>query len=194
MLALEQRFFLAEHNLNYTDKMSMAVGVEVVLFWSGFVISRRVFLLNLNNEVRESGFKKPWSLIYQKRQFTVRSSIWKKKFWDSGCDMKWKISRTTCWVNRAFVIVACSNLWKCKGQFQIVKIDASPSIFNDVHWVMVQTFYWSEWIRSTNFSRNHRMTNKQKTLKKQVHDFWNEAACGENHIFRVQTLTVMNPI
>jgi hypothetical protein len=33
MLALEQRFFLADHNLIYTDKMSMAVGVEVrVLF------------------------------------------------------------------------------------------------------------------------------------------------------------------
>jgi asparagine synthase (glutamine-hydrolysing) len=29
MLALEQRFFLADHNLMYTDKMSMAVGVEV---------------------------------------------------------------------------------------------------------------------------------------------------------------------
>jgi asparagine synthase (glutamine-hydrolysing) len=29
MLALEQRFFLADHNLNYTDKMSMAEGVEV---------------------------------------------------------------------------------------------------------------------------------------------------------------------
>lgn len=29
MLALEQRFFLADHNLAYTDKMSMAVGVEV---------------------------------------------------------------------------------------------------------------------------------------------------------------------
>ena len=28
MLALEQRFFLSDHNLNYTDKMSMAVGVE----------------------------------------------------------------------------------------------------------------------------------------------------------------------
>ena len=28
MLALEQRFFLADHNLNYTDKMSMAAGVE----------------------------------------------------------------------------------------------------------------------------------------------------------------------
>lgn len=28
-LALEQRFFLAEHNLVYTDKMSMAAGVEV---------------------------------------------------------------------------------------------------------------------------------------------------------------------
>lgn len=29
MLALEQRFFLADHNLSYTDKMSMAAGIEV---------------------------------------------------------------------------------------------------------------------------------------------------------------------
>ena len=29
LLALEQRFFLSDHNLNYTDKMSMAAGVEV---------------------------------------------------------------------------------------------------------------------------------------------------------------------
>ena len=29
MLALDQRFFLADHNLVYTDKMSMAAGVEV---------------------------------------------------------------------------------------------------------------------------------------------------------------------
>lgn len=29
MLALEQRFFLTDHNLNYTDKMSMSEGVEV---------------------------------------------------------------------------------------------------------------------------------------------------------------------
>ncbi len=29
MLVLEQRFFLTDHNLNYTDKMSMATGVEV---------------------------------------------------------------------------------------------------------------------------------------------------------------------
>ena len=29
MLALDQRFFLADHNLAYTDKMSMAAGVEV---------------------------------------------------------------------------------------------------------------------------------------------------------------------
>jgi len=28
MLLLEQRFFLGDHNLNYTDKMSMAAGVE----------------------------------------------------------------------------------------------------------------------------------------------------------------------
>ena len=31
MLALEQRFFLADHNLHYTDAMSMAAGVEIRL-------------------------------------------------------------------------------------------------------------------------------------------------------------------
>ena len=29
VLCLEQRFFLSDHNLIYTDKMSMAAGVEV---------------------------------------------------------------------------------------------------------------------------------------------------------------------
>ena len=29
ILALEQRYFLSDHNLNYTDKMSMRAGVEV---------------------------------------------------------------------------------------------------------------------------------------------------------------------
>lgn len=29
MMAVDQRFFLTDHNLNYTDKMSMAAGVEV---------------------------------------------------------------------------------------------------------------------------------------------------------------------
>ena len=29
MLSLEQQFFLADHNLIYTDRMSMALGVEV---------------------------------------------------------------------------------------------------------------------------------------------------------------------
>ena len=29
MLYLERRYFLIDHNLNYTDKMSMAHGVEV---------------------------------------------------------------------------------------------------------------------------------------------------------------------
>ena len=29
MLALEQRYFLADHNLNYTDKMGMAASTEI---------------------------------------------------------------------------------------------------------------------------------------------------------------------
>ena len=71
MLALEQRFFLAEHNLNYTDKMSMAVGVEVrVPFLDLDLVD---FAVRIPARFKQRGrqgkwvLKKSWSLICQKR-------------------------------------------------------------------------------------------------------------------------------
>jgi asparagine synthase (glutamine-hydrolysing) len=60
MLALEQRFFLADHNLLYTDKMSMAAGVEVRV---PFLDNDLVGLANaLPDSVKQRGHRGKWIL------------------------------------------------------------------------------------------------------------------------------------
>lgn len=60
MLALEQRFFLADHNLLYTDKMSMAVGVEVRV---PFLDNDLLALANrLRPSLKQSGGTAKWIL------------------------------------------------------------------------------------------------------------------------------------
>jgi asparagine synthase (glutamine-hydrolysing) len=60
MLALEQRFFLADHNLLYTDKMSMAAGVEVRV---PFLDQDLVHLANaLPDSVKQHGGEGKWVL------------------------------------------------------------------------------------------------------------------------------------
>jgi asparagine synthase (glutamine-hydrolysing) len=60
MLLLEQRFFLADHNLNYTDKMSMAAGVEVRV---PFLDSELVALASaIPDKYRQRGAQGKWIL------------------------------------------------------------------------------------------------------------------------------------
>jgi asparagine synthase (glutamine-hydrolysing) len=60
MLALEQRFFLPDHNLLYTDKMSMAVGVEVRV---PFLDNDLVRLANgLPHGIKQRGAEGKWVL------------------------------------------------------------------------------------------------------------------------------------
>ena len=60
MLALDQRFFLTDHNLNYTDKMSMAVGVEVrVPFLDNDLVR---FAANLPDKLKQNSAVGKWIL------------------------------------------------------------------------------------------------------------------------------------
>ena len=60
MLSLEQRFFLADHNLLYTDRMSMAEGVEVRV---PFLDNELVGLVNaLPDDVKHRGGTSKWVL------------------------------------------------------------------------------------------------------------------------------------
>ena len=60
MLALEQRFFLADHNLLYTDKMSMAAGVEVRVPFLDLELVE--FAYNIPNQFKQNGMQGKWVL------------------------------------------------------------------------------------------------------------------------------------
>ena len=60
MLSLEQQFFLADHNLLYTDRMSMATGVEVrVPFLDKKLIE---FTKNIPDHYKQNGRTGKWVL------------------------------------------------------------------------------------------------------------------------------------
>jgi asparagine synthase (glutamine-hydrolysing) len=77
MLALEQRFFLPDHNLLYTDKMSMAVGVEVRV---PFLDNDLVRLANsLPPELKQRGAEGKWVLKKSMESYLPHNVIYRPK-------------------------------------------------------------------------------------------------------------------
>jgi asparagine synthase (glutamine-hydrolysing) len=77
MLALEQRFFLADHNLNYTDKMSMAVGVEVrVPFLDLDLVD---FSAKIPNNFKQRGGLGKWVLKKAMEPYLPKDIIYRPK-------------------------------------------------------------------------------------------------------------------
>lgn len=77
MLALEQRFFLADHNLLYTDKMSMAVGVEVRV---PFLDNDLVQLANaLPSGLKQRGAEGKWVLKKAMEPYLPHEVIYRAK-------------------------------------------------------------------------------------------------------------------
>jgi asparagine synthase (glutamine-hydrolysing) len=77
MLALEQRFFLAEHNLCYTDKMSMAVGVEVrVPFLDSDLVD---FAATLPAAMKQRGREGKWILKKTMERYLPHDVIYRPK-------------------------------------------------------------------------------------------------------------------
>jgi len=77
MLALEQRFFLADHNLNYTDKMSMAAGVEVrVPFLDKDLVD---FSSQIPNKYKQKGSNGKWVLKKAMETYLPKNVIYRPK-------------------------------------------------------------------------------------------------------------------
>lgn len=77
MLALEQRFFLADHNLPYADKMSMAAGVEVRV---PFLDAELVTLANrLPVALKQRGRHGKWILKRAMEPYLPREVIYRQK-------------------------------------------------------------------------------------------------------------------
>ena len=77
MLAIEQRYFLADHNLHYTDSMSMAAGVEVrVPFLDSDLVH---FSWSLPDHYKQRGICGKWILKESLRQHLPRDIIYRPK-------------------------------------------------------------------------------------------------------------------
>lgn len=77
MLYLEGKYFLADHNLNYTDKMSMAYGVEVrVPFLDPELIA---LAANIPNRFKQNGRIGKWALKKAMEPYLPKDIIYRPK-------------------------------------------------------------------------------------------------------------------
>jgi asparagine synthase (glutamine-hydrolysing) len=77
MLFLEQRFFLADHNLAYTDKMSMASGVEVRVPLIDYEVVK--FAATIPVTMKQHGRQGKWILKRAAERLLPRDIIWRPK-------------------------------------------------------------------------------------------------------------------
>lgn len=77
MLALEQRFFLADHNLIYTDKMSMAAGVEVRVPFLDLEFVN--FAAGIPSSLKQKGAEGKWILKKAMEPYLPKSVVYRKK-------------------------------------------------------------------------------------------------------------------
>jgi asparagine synthase (glutamine-hydrolysing) len=73
MLLLEQRFFLTDHNLTYTDKMSMAVGVEVRVPFLDMELVE--FAASIPSQYKQHGNVGKWALKKAMEPYLPRDVI-----------------------------------------------------------------------------------------------------------------------
>ena len=77
ILLLEQRFFLTDHNLNYTDKMSMQNGVEVrVPFLDNDLVE---YTSRIDSNLKLKGFQTKWILKKTMEGYLPNDIIYRKK-------------------------------------------------------------------------------------------------------------------
>ena len=77
MLLLEQRFFLADHNLIYTDKMSMAAGVEVRVPFLDIDLVE--FASRIPSEFKQNGATGKWVLKKAMESYLPNEVIYRPK-------------------------------------------------------------------------------------------------------------------
>lgn len=77
MLFLDREFFLPDHNLNYTDKMSMAAGVEVRVPFLDRELARLAATIPV--DLKQRGFEGKWILKQAMRPYLPEEIIFRPK-------------------------------------------------------------------------------------------------------------------
>tara|TARA_Y100001970_G_scaffold294355_1_gene451373 strand:- start:9190 stop:11199 length:2010 start_codon:yes stop_codon:yes gene_type:complete len=96
-LALEQRFFLTDHNLNYTDKMSMQAGVEVrVPFLDKDLVK---FSAKIPSRFKQRGLQSKWVLKKAMEPYLPKEIIYRSKLGFGAPLREWLNLELREWIN-----------------------------------------------------------------------------------------------
>ncbi len=117
MLALEQRFFLADHNLNYTDKMSMAVGVEVRVPFLDLDLVE--FAASIPSELKYRLFEGKWVLKKAMEGYLPHDVIYRPKTGFGAPLRKWMRSD----LRGLLVDVIGSQSFRSRGIFDHLAVE-----------------------------------------------------------------------
>ena len=136
MLSLEQQFFLADHNLIYTDRMSMALGVEVrVPFLDKELVE---FAFNIPDQYKQRGTEGKWVLKKALENYLPNDVIYRPKTGFGVPLRRWmrKDLREYLGENLSFQSVKDRGLFNPKAVRKLIedndkgKIDASYTLFS----------------------------------------------------------------
>ena len=116
MLALEQRFFLTDHNLIYTDKMSMREGVEVrVPFLDTDLIK---FVSQIPDKYKVRGLECKWVLKKAMEPYLPKEVIYRPKTGFGGPLRNWLRFDLNEWLND----ILSEERLKKRGIFNHLKV------------------------------------------------------------------------
>lgn len=136
MLSLEQRFFLADHNLIYTDKMSMAAGVEVrVPFLDVDLVE---FSQTIPSAFKQHGSDGKWILKKAMEPFLPREVIYRPKTGFGLPLRRWLQSDLRDWLHDILSPYSIHNrgIFDAKAVASLIsaneagKVDASYTLFS----------------------------------------------------------------
>ena len=136
MLSLEQQFFLADHNLIYTDRMSMALGVEVrVPFLDKELVE---FAFNIPDQYKQKETEGKWVLKKALEKYLPREVIYRPKTGFGVPLRRWMRNdlRDYLGKNLSFQNVKDRGLFNPKAVKKLIedndkgKIDASYTLFS----------------------------------------------------------------
>jgi asparagine synthase (glutamine-hydrolysing) len=136
MLALEQRFFLTDHNLNYTDKMSMAAGVEARVPFLDLDLVR--FSATVPNRFKQRGNVGKWVLKKAMEPYLPNDIIYRPKT-GFGAPLRTWMQRDLTEIMRDLLSVdsinrrglfCATNVQKLIEDNTCAKVDASYTLFS----------------------------------------------------------------
>ena len=156
MLYLEQCFFLTDHNLNYTDKMSMAIGVEVrVPFLDKELLE---FSCSLPVDLKLKGVTTKYILKKVMEKYLPHEVIYRSKSGFGAPVRQWIKEEMTVYIDDYLSEKAINErkLFNFKAVQQLIKdnqegkIDASYTI-----WSLLAIESWMRQFYDTTPTQNH---------------------------------------